>query len=310
MSTLDEARMFNNAFYEQLNTRGMEKRAEDAVTDFTRTKMRQDGVFRKFMPPVKITNDQLDRQPYTVLPCKTIDMEPGSPAAITVAFGTQPQTVYIRGPRYLVTFSRILSPRFMVDVDELRTWIMDIRQVLSDNSIKDMLLAEDFAAFDAVDEMVGDADTTSVYSGAVQHETIADGITRDGLNDAFKIMPRMASHFQPAMCIANVIFMFDLQKWTREEWGGDPSADVAKKGWTETEFFGRKWLFTIERDLVADNELYMFADQKALGKHLTLEETVMHIKREAFMLDFFSYQTSGATFGHSYGMAKATFSGA
>jgi hypothetical protein len=32
-----------------------------------------------------------------------------------------------------------MTPRFTKDVDELRTWKMDIRAVLSDNAIKDMM---------------------------------------------------------------------------------------------------------------------------------------------------------------------------
>ena len=41
-----------------------------------------------------------------------------------------PLNVYIRGPRY-----KVVMPRFKKDVDEMRTWRMDIRQVLSDNPI-------------------------------------------------------------------------------------------------------------------------------------------------------------------------------
>jgi hypothetical protein len=40
----------------------MQKQAIDAVNDFTRTKMREDGFYRRIMPPLTITNDELDRQ--------------------------------------------------------------------------------------------------------------------------------------------------------------------------------------------------------------------------------------------------------
>ncbi len=40
--------------------------------------------------------------------------------------------------RVRLTFARIAVPRFTVDVDELRAWTMDIRQVLSDNTLRDV----------------------------------------------------------------------------------------------------------------------------------------------------------------------------
>jgi hypothetical protein len=307
VSTIDVAQAFNNAFFEQLSTPGLEKRAEDAVTDFTRTKMREDGVFRKILPPVKISNEQIDRQTFTQKPCKVVDMEPGSPAALSIPFATLPMTYYIKGPRYLVTMDRITTPRFMVDVDELRTWIMDIRQVLSDNSIKDMLYEEDNKAFTAFNTMVGTADSNSSFSGQNHHATISDGITREGVNDALMIMPKLTASFQPATVVANVIFMRQLMKWGRDEMGGDMSGEVAKNGWTTTDFLGVKWIFSIKRALIPDNIMFQFADVKTLGKHYMFEDTVMHVKREAYLLDFFSYQTSGATWAHPYGMAKATF---
>ena len=44
---------------------------------------------------------------------------------------------YIRGPRYRVMFDRTLVAKYTKDSDELRTWSMDIRQVLADNYKKD-----------------------------------------------------------------------------------------------------------------------------------------------------------------------------
>ena len=46
-------------------------------------------------------------------------------------FATLPTNVYIRGPRYRVMFDRIVTPRFKKDVEELRTWVMDIRQLFT-----------------------------------------------------------------------------------------------------------------------------------------------------------------------------------
>lgn len=47
--------------------------AADAVNDFTRRKMRESGFFRKIMPPLQISNEDLDRQVITDKPVKIVN---------------------------------------------------------------------------------------------------------------------------------------------------------------------------------------------------------------------------------------------
>lgn len=307
MATQAETKLINETFFEQLATPGMEKKAVDAVNDFTRTKMREDGIFRRILPPVPISDDQLDRQVDTDKPVKVIDKEPDSPAAISVPFAALPLNIYIKGPRYRVLFDRIVTPRFTKDVDELRTWDMDIRQVLSDNSLKDMLAEEDSKFLTAVNAMLIGQNSVMSVSGVAQWVTIGGGITRDSMEDAFKVMPSTPSHLEVHTVLINNITIRELMKWRRDEMGGDFSEDLVKNGWSEQEFMNARWIITIKRDLVVDNTIFMFAHPKFIGKHFSLENTTMYIKREAYMIEFFAYQTSGAALGHSGGLARVDF---
>ena len=82
-----------------------------------------------------------------------------SQSTISIPFSTLPSnhsTDFVM-PRYSVRFDRIVTPRFVKDVDEKRIWVMNIRQVLSDNSIRDMLEDEVFA--------VGDTQGGPVFCG-------------------------------------------------------------------------------------------------------------------------------------------------
>ena len=54
--------------------------------------------------------------------------------------------------------------------------------------------------------------------------------------------------------------------------------------------------------------MYHFADPKFIGKSYVLEDTTMYIRREAYMIEFFAYETLGGTIGHSSGLARADFS--
>lgn len=304
-----ETKIINEAVFEKLSSRDplMVKEAVDAVNDFTRTRMREDGFLRQIMPQVPISNDELDRQVTTDKPVKVVDKEPDSPAAISIPFATLPMNLYIRGPRYLVMMDRIVTPRFTKDVDELRTWIMDIRQVLSDNAIKDMLAEEDGKFITAVNTAMVGAGLTVPTSGVVQHEQIGGGITRDGLWDMVKTMPGTPSHLEVHTVLCNNITIKDVAKFGRTEMGGDLSQDIMRNGWSEQEFLGTRWIVSIKTDIIPSSTFFHFADPKFIGKHYSLEDTTMYIRREAYMLEFFAYQTSGATIGHTSGLTRADF---
>jgi hypothetical protein len=307
MPTQQEIHLLNETLFEQLDTPGMQKQAIDAVNDFTRTKMREDGFYRRIMPPLTITNDELDRQVDTDKPVKIVDKEPDSPAAVSLPFATLPTNFYIRGPRYRVMFDRIVSPRAVKDVDELRTYVMDIRQVLSDNMIKDMLAEEDGKFMAAVNAVLPTAGAPAVGSGEVQYEEIYGGITRETLVDALKIMPRTPSHFEVETCLVNNLTIKELLKFGRDEMGGDFSQDIIKNGWAETNFLNCRWIVTIKTGLVPTDSLFMFASPKFIGKNYELEPTTMYIRREAYMLEYFAYETIGGSFGHTNGLARVDF---
>lgn len=309
ITTHEETKLLNSVLFEKLASRDpmMEKEAIDAVNDFTRIKMREDGFFRRIMPPIPITNDELDRQVSTDKPVKVVDKEPDSPASVSVPFGTLPMNVYILGNRYLVMMERIVTPRFTKDVDELRTYVMDIRQILSDNAIKDMTAEEDRKFIYAVDYALVGAGVTLATSGTVQYKQIGGGITRDSLWDSLKVMPETPFNLEVHTVLCNNITIKEIGKIGRDEMGGDFSQDVMKNGWAEETFMGVKWIVTIKKDLVPTNHMYHFADPKFIGKHYQLEDTTMYIRREAYMLEFFAYETSGATLGHTGGLAHIHF---
>lgn len=307
--TQEDSRMISEAIFEKLASRDprLEKEAADAVNDFTRTKMREDGFWRRIMPPVTITNDQIDRTVWTDKPVKIIDKEPDSPAAISIGFGTLPNNLYIKGPRYMVAFDRIVTPRFTKDVDELRTWIMDIRQVLSDNAIKDMLAEEDSKFLRAVNSVLVGSGLVVPTSGTVQFQTISGGITRDSLFDSLKIVPNTPSNLAVDTLLLNNITLMDFCKFGHNEMGGTTSEDIFKNGWSLQTFMGKKLVVTIKKGLVPTSNIYQFADPKYIGKSYELEPTTMYIRREAYMLEFFAYETIGGGIGHTSGLGRANF---
>ena len=307
METQASVRERNQRILSYLDTPGLEKKAADSVNAFTRTKMREDSFSRKIMEPVEITNDELDRAIETDLPMKIIDKEPDSPPAISLPFGNLPVNIYIKAPRYRVLFDRIVTPRFTKDVEELRTYDMDVRQVLSDNAIKDMLAEEDGKFLTAVNTALGTKNVTQPLCGVPIYRGLSGGMDRNNVVESLKIMNRTDFRLESHTALTNFVTIKEFMKWGRDEMGGDFSQEVIKNGWSEANFLGQRWIVTIKRDLVPDDTVYYFADPKFIGKNFILENATMFLKREAFMIEWFCYCTLGGAIGHVGGIARVDF---
>lgn len=307
MSPMTKYAALNEAFFEQLTTPGMEKNAADAVSEFTRDQVREEGFYDKILPEVQVSNTDLTRQVDTQKPMIVVDKEARSPAAVSVPFATGPTNWYIKGPRYRVEFDRIMTKRFMADVVELRTWQYDIRQVLSDNSVRDMMSEQDSKFLTAVNTAMVAADTVVPFSGVQQWQTVFGGITRETLEEAFTILPKTPAHLEVNTVLINNVTRRRIQSWGRDEVGGDKSQDWLMNGWTGDKFMNANWIVTIKRDLVPDDSIFMFGDPAFIGKNFVLEQTTMSVKREDFWIMWFTYKCLGGAIGNTNSLARADF---
>jgi hypothetical protein len=96
-------------------------------------------------------------------------------------------------------------------------------------------------------------------------------------------------------------------KWGRDEMGGDFSEDLIRKGWSDQTFGGCELLITIKRGLVPDDSIYGFADPKFIGKSFELQPPTMYVKREAYLMEFFLWETLGGGIGHTAGLQRVDF---
>lgn len=312
MPTLEQDRLANEIFYEAITNDDMQKVAEAEVNDYIRLKLRERGFTRQILPSQTITNSELDRQHDTPLPAKVVDMEIDSPAAIAAPFLKTPDQCYIHGQRFRCTFNRILSPWFTADVDELRTHVMDIRQVMSDNSLKDMLATEDAGFVSAYNTFMGGSQgATGVFSGIVQWQRMVSGISRVGYASSLQIMPTMDGHLTVEKVLVNNVTIYELYKWGRDEMGGDMSQDIVKDGFTLKNFMGTntELIVTIKRNLVPDMTLMQFGNPQFMGKFFELSETTMYIKREYFILSWFAYNCISLTLANPYSLTRTDFTG-
>lgn len=300
------AQQSNRAFFGMLES-GHTKEAADMVTDFTRIKIRESSFFEKILPAVKIGDEELTPQLNSDKNVKLVEREPNSPAAITIPLGQQPVQYYFRGDRYPVYFDRIVTSKFTKDISELRTYGMDIRQVISDNAILDMDFEFDKKMLVACDTIVGAEGSTVTETGIIQNKKIVDaaGITRSALFEIKKILPRTFAHLDGVTILVNNITIHDVAKFGREEVGGDLSETMFVDGFQQKKLLGCNWVVTNKTELLAESTFWVFASPEFLGKSYVLDDTTMYVDKRAYNLEFFAYCERGATIGNPAAVAKA-----
>lgn len=287
---------------------GQEKKAENALTAYTRTKMREGSYIDKIVTPIKITFADCDRQYDTELPVFVVDKENDIPPAMSVAFGSLPNDLYIESPKYRVLFDRILSWRYQKEIVELGMYHMDVRQVMADNSIRELMTEKDSKWISAVNTFIGTLDTNHPLAGVPLYKSQSGGMERKNVVESLKGINRTPWNLESETCLINFTSYKEFLKWGRDEMGGDMSQQVLKDGMIEAEnFLNRRWVVTIKRGQVADDNVYQFANEKFIGKNLTLEEPTMYMKREAYFIEYFFYASYGGAIGHVGGLFRTVF---
>lgn len=287
----------------------MFKTAQDVQRDYTRLKLREDGVLRKEMPVKTVVDAELDRQYNTASPVCVVDLEVNTPMAISAPFAQTPDMHFFSGDRYLVTFARVFSPWFNAEVDLLRTYVMDLKQVINDNAIKDMLYVEDAGMMTAATAMMGGApNEINPVTGVVQWQQVPGGLSKVAFNWAAAVMPTMDGHLRPTRCIMNNFTVFGFGDWTMNEWGPNLTEDVAINGMTERELNGIKIHVTIKRDLFPDGSLTFFAGSEFMGSFRQLYAPIMYLERKHIFLSWFNYECIGLTFANPYAFTRTDLS--
>ena len=306
---------------------GHNKEASSAASNMIRRRIREDGFARNILPSKTVSNDQLDRVPDHDRPVIIEDMEPGSKGAKSVPFGDSADTSFYYGNKFVCSFNVITTPEFTKDINELRTYRMDLRKVITDNALRDMQTEEDYQFINTVDEIVKPA--AGFGAGAAGQINPAAGAfaTAASANTAqnqYGVLNANAAHFSREEYV-NVLSMLEDQSlnngvilmnrktaktfltFDRSEVGGDLSQTLFTDGLTglqEAKIFGVKHLFTIKRDIVPDNTIYLFAEPDYLGRFYTLQDPTMYVEKKKDILRFSARETLSVTFANLVGVAR------
>jgi hypothetical protein len=283
------------------------KNASAASQDMIRLRIRENGFSRKILPPKQISNADLNRLPTTELPVIVEDMETDQPGAKSISFNDTPDTQFYRGAKFIVIFNKITSPEWTKNVDELRTYKMDLRQVVTDNSLKDIQTEEDLTFVNTVDEIVG-SPTGVGASGLQQNFTINGAITRTSYIPTLSYLENR--YLNNGVFLVNRKTAKSFLTFDRNEWGGDRSQELWEKGLEalpEGQVLGVRHLFTIKQEIVPNGYVYQFAEPGFLGRFYILEDVTMYVDKKVDILRFRAQEKIGVTFANVSSVNLVTF---
>jgi hypothetical protein len=319
MEKIANQRVFNDTFVEMIKA-GEEKKAAISAQSFTRNKLREESFTEKIITPIDIANEDLDKAGDPELLVKWNDREPDLAPAMNIPLGVAPQAFQFAGTRFPSYFSRITSPKFNKDIDNLRGYDYDIRAIMLELSTKDIATQIDTNFLETVNSIIGPVNAANPLNtlGLPQNVTISGGITRENVGEAFKVIKRLRVPFGPAqpdggeakgVMLMNNVTADDFVKMGRSEVGGDVSEQMWLDGLPTKTILGVKPIYTIKRDLVPDGIIYLFSSEEFFGKYYRLQPLTVFMKNEAYFLEYFQYMNLSLAIGNVKGVVMVDFNG-
>lgn len=286
-------------------------KAAASGTDMIRTRVREGSIARNILTPRTIGAADLIPSLEDDDPRYIGEIEPDTPGGVVQPLGARPLAWYFFGKRYEARFSRLETPRYQKDTSQLLTYKTDLRQVLSDASLKDLLSLEDTRFIQGLNNALSNGlmipGQTVAQTSSVQWDEINEDINPSSLADAMTVMNRSNFGLDPATVLVNLNFAKQLMKMGRDDFGGDLAEEVKKHGFTEREFMGVRWLITIKNWLVPDGTMFQFAPQEFIGETLILTDSTMHVRKDAYMIEFWSYQEVAQILASTAGFCRVDF---
>ncbi len=279
-----------------------------ATGSYVRLRLRENGFMRKILPPKNITNAELAYLPNTELPAVIDEMEFDSPGARTLPFNESADTEFFYGSKFVTYIFRISTREFTKNVDELRTYKTDPRQILTENVLKDMNTEEDTQFMASADEVVGSVNAEDGASGQMQHFGYAANITRTSY-------VTILSHLED-LELNNGVFLVNRKtakeflRFDRTEIGGDLSQDMFRKGLKalpEFTIMDVPHIATMKRNLVPDNVVYQFAEPNYMGRLYILQDATMYVKKEKDILKFSAMSKLGFSIPNVRSICRTKF---
>lgn len=307
----DDERLFNEQFKAALEdaSEGIMKEASAAASETTRRRVREDSFSPAIIPHDDISDSDLDYFLDREDPAIICEMEADSFGAKSISFDDSPDTVPFYGDKYLLVFYSNTTAEFMKDVNFLRTYRSDIRDMLIDNTLRDLSRMKDFKFMAGVEQIVGPVvGGVSPLTGLQQNVAYAGRLNKNNWISSTLLLGDR--DLMNGVFLCNRRTFAELRRWGRNEMGGDFAEECTLKGsgaFQTSKFGGIDFIVTMKSDLVPNGSLYEFTQPSFLGKAGVLQKPTMYVKRDKDFIHMSCKEILGVTIANLAGVQKVTF---
>lgn len=298
-----DARTINDLFLRKLDSEeGMRKVAADGAS-FIREKLREVSFARQIIPPMYVTQQDLQVSPNHDGVVKIVELEPDS-KAMAVNFRGRPTTNYVEGKRVEMAFHSISSEEFQKAEEELLAYRMPLTQVIEQNAVLDIQKIEDTAFLGQVDAAI--AAESSAVSGTYDGTTGA--IPETSIRDLFDVIDGNQLQSEVLLMDTKMFNRVVLGNNTNNTFGdGGLKGEVAVGGYKYPTLFGRRIIVSNKTDLL-DNKIYAFTAPQFLGEFAILNDTKFDIEKKRNIITFSAYESVGMIIANTKAAARLDLS--
>lgn len=281
---------------------GMEKVAS-LTEDFIRDRIRETSVLNRALPPVVLTENQLERNTDNDWPLKRVEIEPNSKAFV-IGFRGKGSARFMEGRKYEVYFTKIETEHFKKTREELMTMKYPVMDVVNNNFVLDMQ-----EQLDGMFKVRLDAAATAAGNSA----GAGAGAVKDVFKNAVIAAARkvIGKRRRPARLIMTESTFLNLAKLEPDKIGYEPVSRIAFNGVApEKTFLGYEVITTINsttaNSVWSDDDVYAIAAPEFLGSNFILGDVQQEMKREGNMLEWWAWADQGTEIGNVASVARIT----
>jgi hypothetical protein len=244
--------------------------------------------------PSDLTKDEdLDVMKYIV------EIEPEW-SATWVSFQSTPRSRILKNGSGVIYFGTIATEKVVKNIMELKTRSNDIRKIVHDIQVKEILKQQDGKFIELCRAIVA-------ANPAEQDINLPGGVTKNNFIEATKLLPSMK--LKNGCALMNEWTAREFLKWNSDEKGFKWTEEEFQKGMIVDTPYGVKLVVTIKNDagFLQNNEMFLFSPEDSLGKFLTLEDTKVSMKKEHRFIEWFAWKTIGIGIFNTKSVIRVTF---
>lgn len=291
---------------------GVVKEATEAASTAIRYKLREAAISPAILPYEMVTDGMLMTRLDTDDPTIYGEIEGEIAAPVSIGWSDTGYFQDYKINKFAVEFLTNATPEFTKNIHKLRTYRADVRQLTLDNSLKDLERVKDVLFFQAVDTICGNrVGAINPATGQQQYVEYPGRLTRDNLISSKQLLP---GHLvTDGVFVVNTQSWADIERWNRNEMGGDFSEKLAingAKAWkgNGTEFSGINFITPMKRDIVGTGIMYQFSEPSFLGRAYVLEKPTLYVEKKKDIITFSAREVIGVTIANQRAVQKVGFS--